>query len=103
MGRSCFAPNIILTESKDRHDEPHEIEADKIRDSIRANHRFDSFACERTENSVKWHVDGHDYMWAVSEMLESAKEVIFIQGESHLGETQLANLIQAFYRLVALS
>lgn len=24
------------------------------------------------------HVDGHDYMYAVSEMLESAKEVIFI-------------------------
>jgi phospholipase D1/2 len=24
------------------------------------------------------HIDGHDYMWAVSEMLDSAKEVIFI-------------------------
>lgn len=24
------------------------------------------------------HVDGHDYMWAVSEMIDSAKEFIFI-------------------------
>ena len=86
MGRSYFAPNLTLTESQDRHDEPQEIEADKIRASIRENHRFNSFAGERSENMVKWHVDGHDYMWAVSEMLESAKEVICIQGKSHLGE-----------------
>lgn len=52
---------------------------------------------------VKWHVDGHDYMWAVSEMLESAKEMICIQGKCHPGETQSIYLIQAFYRLVALS
>jgi len=45
---------------------------------------------------VKWHVDGHDYMWAVSEMLESAKEAIFIQGESRLGETQPIYLIRTF-------
>jgi hypothetical protein len=25
------------------------------------------------------HIDGHDYMWALSEMLDSAKEAIFIQ------------------------
>lgn len=103
MGRLCFALNLVLIELQDRHDEPHEIEADKIRASICANHRFNSFAGERTENMVKWHVDGHDYMWAVSEMLESAKEVIFIQGESLLGETQSIYLIRAFYRLVALS
>lgn len=24
------------------------------------------------------HVDGHDYMWAISEMIDRAKEVIFI-------------------------
>jgi phosphatidylserine/phosphatidylglycerophosphate/cardiolipin synthase-like enzyme len=101
--RSCFVPNLILTESQDRHDEPKEIEADNIRASIRASHRFNSFAGERTENMVKWHVDGHDYMWAVSEMLESAKEVIFIQGKSHLGETQFDISHTAFYRLVALS
>ncbi len=27
------------------------------------------------------HVDGHDYMWALSEMLESAREVVFIMVE----------------------
>jgi phosphatidylserine/phosphatidylglycerophosphate/cardiolipin synthase-like enzyme len=25
------------------------------------------------------HIDGHDYMWAVSEMIDHAKEAIFIQ------------------------
>ena len=84
MRPSRLAANLTLTESSDRHDEPHEIEADNIRASIRAGHRFQSFAGERTENMVKWHVDGHDYMWAVSEMLESAKEAIFIQGKPHL-------------------
>lgn len=103
MGRSCFAPDLILIESQDRHDEPQEIEADKVRATICASHRFNSFAGERTDNMVKWHVDGHDYMWAVSEMLESAKEVIFIQGKTHLGETQSIYLISAPYRLVALS
>ena len=24
------------------------------------------------------HIDGHDYMWAISEMIDSAKEFIFI-------------------------
>lgn len=24
------------------------------------------------------HIDGHDYMWAISEMLDQAKEAIFI-------------------------
>ncbi|KAF9002203.1 phospholipase D [Cyathus striatus] len=61
-----------------RHDEPHEIEADEIRAKIRSEHRFDSFAAERGGNTVKWHIDGHDYMWALSEMLENAKEAIFI-------------------------
>uniref|UniRef100_A0A0W0EW24 Phospholipase n=1 Tax=Moniliophthora roreri TaxID=221103 RepID=A0A0W0EW24_MONRR len=62
-----------------RHDEPHEIKADEIRAEINASHRFQSFAEERTDNFVKWHIDGHDYMWAVSGMLENAKECIFIQ------------------------
>ncbi|KAK7030848.1 hypothetical protein VNI00_013956 [Paramarasmius palmivorus] len=61
-----------------RHDEPHEIREDEIRAEINASHRFQSFAEERTDNFVKWHIDGHDYMWAVSEMLENAKECIFI-------------------------
>ncbi|KAF7311749.1 Phospholipase [Mycena indigotica] len=62
-----------------RHDDPEEIRRDEIRAQINASHRFNSFATERTENTVKWHIDGHDYMWAVSEMLDSAKECIFIQ------------------------
>lgn len=93
---------FTLTEPQDRHDDPQEIEADNIRAAIRASHRFDSFAGERTENMVKWHVDGHDYMWAVSEMLESAKEAIFIQGESHYIKPQLISHM-GYYRLVALT
>ncbi|TEB25730.1 phospholipase D, partial [Coprinellus micaceus] len=61
-----------------RHDEPHEKEQDEIRAQIRAGHRFTSFASERSGNTVKWHIDGHDYMWAISEMLDNAKEAIFI-------------------------
>ncbi|KAH9884507.1 phospholipase D/nuclease [Cubamyces lactineus] len=61
-----------------RHDDPEEKRADMIRSEIMAGHRFHSFANERSENFVKWHIDGHDYMWAVSELLESAREAIFI-------------------------
>jgi len=61
-----------------RHDDPEEKKADAIRAEINASHRFNSFAEERTNNAVKWHIDGHDYMWALSEMLENAKECIFI-------------------------
>ncbi|KAG5647465.1 hypothetical protein DXG03_009396 [Asterophora parasitica] len=61
-----------------RHDEPEEIAQDEVRAKICASHRFGSFAAERTNNDVKWHIDGHDYMWALSEMLENAKDVIFI-------------------------
>lgn len=49
-----------------------------IRAEINAGHRFHSFANERNDNFVKWHIDGHDYMYALSEMLESAREAIFI-------------------------
>ena len=70
---------------------------DMIRAEINAAHRFHSFAGERSHNFVKWsvcyvtlalvryaetliyrHIDGHDYMYALSEMLESARECIFI-------------------------
>jgi len=61
-----------------RHDEPEEMRRDEIRAKINASHRFNSFADQRSQNFVKWHIDGHDYMYAVSEMLESAKEAIFI-------------------------
>ncbi|KIO26629.1 hypothetical protein M407DRAFT_199455 [Tulasnella calospora MUT 4182] len=62
----------------DNHDDVEEKEVDKIRESICASHRFRSFAGERSRNAVKWYIDGHDYFWAVSEILESAKQCIFI-------------------------
>ena len=67
-----------------------------VRAEIMAGHRFHSFANQRAQNFVKWcvhrhlrvrvqlwtvlrrHIDGHDYMWAVSELLEKAQEAIFI-------------------------
>ncbi|KAI0668061.1 phospholipase D/nuclease [Trametes maxima] len=61
-----------------RHDDPEEKRADMIRAEINAGHRFHSFAGERSQNFIKWHIDGHDYMWAVSELLDRAKEAIFI-------------------------
>ncbi|KAJ7127892.1 hypothetical protein C8R44DRAFT_100509 [Mycena epipterygia] len=70
---------IGLLNPNRRHDDPEEKRQDEIRAEINAGHRFDSFAAERSENFVKWHIDGHDYMWALSEMLDNAKEVIFIQ------------------------
>ncbi|KAG1897846.1 uncharacterized protein F5891DRAFT_1046379 [Suillus fuscotomentosus] len=61
-----------------RHDKPEEKLDDEIRAQINASHRFDSFADQRLDNAIKWHIDGHDYMYALSEMLDSAKECIFI-------------------------
>ncbi|KAM0753544.1 phospholipase D/nuclease [Meredithblackwellia eburnea MCA 4105] len=61
-----------------RHDEAHEQEIDRIRTEIAKGHRFESFANERDGCDVKWHIDGHDAFWAISEILEGAKESIFI-------------------------
>ncbi|KAF8129820.1 hypothetical protein EV363DRAFT_1399636 [Boletus edulis] len=61
-----------------RHDTPEEKVNDEIRARINASHRFESFAGQRQENAIKWHIDGHDYFWAVSEILDSAKDAIFI-------------------------
>ncbi|KAG8908268.1 hypothetical protein FRB99_007801 [Tulasnella sp. 403] len=91
-----------------RHDEPHEIEADRIRQAICDSHRFQSFAPERQLNTVKWYVRlDHpimglsdmlfvhcasqaqqlsatsaftylDYFYAVSELIDAAQECIFI-------------------------
>ncbi|KAG9312443.1 hypothetical protein JVU11DRAFT_6827 [Chiua virens] len=62
----------------DRHDSPQEKMNDEIRAKINASHRFGSFAGQREQNAIKWHIDGQDYFWAVSEILDSAKDVIFI-------------------------
>ncbi|KAG8828433.1 hypothetical protein FRC19_006531 [Serendipita sp. 401] len=47
-------------------------------DAILAANRFRSFAPEREGNTVKWFVDGHDYLWAISEAIESAKSELYI-------------------------
>ncbi|KJA15853.1 hypothetical protein HYPSUDRAFT_48013 [Hypholoma sublateritium FD-334 SS-4] len=69
---------IGLLNPNRRHDDPEEQAQDKVLAEIRSSHRFESFAAERRGNTAKWHVDGHDYMWAVSEMIDKAQEVIFI-------------------------
>ncbi|TCD64375.1 hypothetical protein EIP91_004206 [Steccherinum ochraceum] len=69
---------IGLLNPNRRHDDPQEKMDDEVRAEINASHRFQSFAGERSQNAVKWHIDGHDYMYALSEMLESAREAIFI-------------------------
>ncbi|PCH39070.1 phospholipase D/nuclease [Wolfiporia cocos MD-104 SS10] len=69
---------IGVLEPNRRHDTPEERRADAIRAEINASHRFDSFAEQRSQNFVKWHIDGHDYMYALSEILDSAREAIFI-------------------------
>ncbi|KAG2181757.1 hypothetical protein INT44_008572 [Umbelopsis vinacea] len=43
------------------------------------HHRFDSFAPVREGAQVKYFVDGKDYLWAVSEAIESARDMIFIE------------------------
>ncbi|KAG8894094.1 hypothetical protein FRB99_001525, partial [Tulasnella sp. 403] len=60
------------------HDDPEEQQIDKIRAAIRASHRFESFAGERHRCAVKWYIDGHDYFWAVSEIIDSAQQCIYI-------------------------
>lgn len=62
-----------------RHDEAHEKEHDRILQEICDSHRFRSFANVRHHNSAKWYSDGHDYFWALSEILESAKESIYVR------------------------
>lgn len=64
--------------SRHRHDEKHEQELDAKLEAIRDQHRFRSFAPIREGNVVKFHIDGKDYFWAMSEVIDSAKESIFI-------------------------
>ncbi|XP_064083697.1 phospholipase D1-like isoform X4 [Macrobrachium nipponense] len=48
------------------------------RDFIHRDRRYDSFAPVRKSSYARWYVDGSRYMWDVAEMLESAREEIFI-------------------------
>ncbi|KAL8724283.1 MAG: hypothetical protein Q9181_006897 [Wetmoreana brouardii] len=43
-----------------------------------SQHRFGSFAAQRSGSDIKWFVDGCGYMWAVSRALEQARESIWI-------------------------
>ncbi|GAA5853479.1 hypothetical protein JCM8547_002472 [Rhodosporidiobolus lusitaniae] len=61
-----------------RHDEAHEKAEDEERARIARGHRFESFADVREGNLVKWYISGHDYFYALSEILDAAKETIFI-------------------------
>ncbi|KAG2131140.1 hypothetical protein BD769DRAFT_1452087 [Suillus cothurnatus] len=69
---------IGIIDPNRRHDNPEEKLNDELRAQINASHRFDSFADQRIDNAIKWHIDGHDYMYALSEILDGAKECIFI-------------------------
>ena len=48
-----------------------------------SQHRYGSFAAQRTGNDAKWYVDGCGYMWAVSRALEQATESIWILDCEH--------------------
>ncbi|GAA5875841.1 hypothetical protein JCM16303_004016 [Sporobolomyces ruberrimus] len=61
-----------------RHDEAHEKEIDDQLAAIRGEHPFNSFAGPREGNAVKWYISGHDYFYALSELLDKAKESIQI-------------------------
>ncbi|KAJ7819231.1 hypothetical protein B0H13DRAFT_391775 [Mycena leptocephala] len=78
---------IGLLNPNRRHDDPEENRQDEICAEMNAGHRFNSFATEREGNFVKWHIDGHDYFWVLSKMLDSACEAIFIQTPSSSGLT----------------
>jgi phospholipase D1/2 len=70
----------------------HEKELDAKLEAIRDGHRFRSFAPMRSGNVCKFHVDGKgrsnvelrglsdvaDYFWALSELIEEARESIMI-------------------------
>ena len=53
FARSALS-GFFLLHAIDRHDEEWEKEQDRIREDIKASHRFQSFASERSENAVKW-------------------------------------------------
>ncbi|KAG9077310.1 hypothetical protein FRC06_008986, partial [Ceratobasidium sp. 370] len=71
-------PGNTTSWMQDRHNDPEQMVNARIFEEMRKSHRFESFADIRQNNTVKWHVDGHDYFWAMSEILESAQECIFI-------------------------
>lgn len=72
-----------------RHDEEHEKARDAKLEAIRDAHRFRSFAPIRGGNIVKFAVDGHDYFWQLSEIIDHARETIFIMDWSVVASVSL--------------
>ena len=70
--------NQRLNNRENRHSHTHATAQcdDGMHDNT--NHRYGSFAPQRTGNDVKWFVDGCGYMWAVSRALERASQSIWI-------------------------
>ncbi|KAG9029137.1 hypothetical protein FRB95_005641 [Tulasnella sp. JGI-2019a] len=65
-------------ERVDDHDDPTNIKRNDLRTQICNSHRFGSFAQQRYNNTAKWFLDGHDYFYAVSEIIAAAQRSIFI-------------------------
>ena len=70
--------NQRLNHPENRHSHPHGTSQSANATGSDTNHRFGSFAPQRTDNDVKWFVDGCGYMWAVSMALERATHSIWI-------------------------
>lgn len=77
---SSLPINSLLRLPTDRHDEADEQERDARLQAMRSSHRFESFAQEREGALVRHFVGGHDYFYALSEILDGAKETIFLMG-----------------------
>ncbi|BFZ63635.1 hypothetical protein YB2330_004766 [Saitoella coloradoensis] len=69
---------FVASRKNHRHDDPAEIEADEVREKIRDENRFRSFAPPRDYNDAKWFVDGRDYFFALSLAFERAEHTIYI-------------------------
>ncbi|KAI9319322.1 hypothetical protein BX666DRAFT_1925057 [Dichotomocladium elegans] len=59
--------------------EGNEEEEKREEEITETTHRHGSFAPVRHGAQVKYFIDGHDYFWAVSEAIENARSVIFIE------------------------
>ncbi|KAK0566182.1 hypothetical protein OC844_000851 [Tilletia horrida] len=76
---SRLATTVKTTfDSDHRHDDADEKERDAKMQAICDSHRFRSFSNTHEGNAVKWYSCGHDYFWALSEILDNARSSIFI-------------------------
>lgn len=67
-----------FTSTEDAEEQPHSSSQCSDGAHSKDQHRFFSFAPQRSGNNAKWFVDGCGYMWAVSVALEQARESIWI-------------------------